>query len=183
MTSRVLDGHRKQEDLKISNWNSLMTKSERANASSKSQVSCRDRPKELGLQHMNLSNNVVTQSATFSKISKTGAILSAEAHASAGDRESVHATLGNMREMEILSMDGNVVGGLEDVRRSLNWSERSGSLKVTPKVSTSKEPSKEPGKDTPVIAIGGFFQIKHDSVPNNSQQAPDLPSNDQQPVS
>lgn len=40
MTSRVLDGHRKQEDMKLSNWNSMMTKSERAaNASSKSQMS------------------------------------------------------------------------------------------------------------------------------------------------
>ena len=51
------------------------------------------------------------------------------------DRESNNATLGNLKEIDVLSMDGNIIQGFEEVQKTLNWSERSDSLKVTPKVS------------------------------------------------
>ena len=45
--------------------------------------------------------------------------------------------MGNFREMEVLSMDNVLLS--DEVRRSQAWSERSGSMKVTPKQSIERE--------------------------------------------
>ena len=72
---------------------------------------------------------------------------------------SIQATVSNNnREMEMVSMDGRIVS--DDIRRSHVWSERSGSLKITPKASMGREP--DDGSLYPT-----YFDAKHESLPNN----------------
>jgi len=82
-----------------------MTKSERANASSKSQISFRERPKGDLAQHV---ENVNTQSATFGKFTGHENML--------GEHASVQATISNLREIEVFSLDGRHIS--DDIRRS-----------------------------------------------------------------
>ena len=66
-----------------------------------------------------------------------------------------------------------MIQGFEEVQKTLNWSERSDSLKVTPKVSMTY--TQNSGDVPEQRMTAGFFQAKHSSMPNNDQAMSELP--------